>query len=238
MSMQQWNEDDDFFNRLIFGDNSTFHLSGKVNKHNVHIWGTENPRELVQYSPEVNVFCAVSRTKVYGLFPPPPPHGNIVTVTYLVMFSEWLLPQIKQDSENFTFIQDGAPPHWHSGVRHYLAENLPRHWIGRSTDENMAVTCWPPRTPDLTPCDSFLWGYIKNRVFVPPFQVSLNELKQCITTAVASVDKDMLRSVWTELDYRIDICSVTKGSLTHRTFVTSLYELKTCTTKPCILAKS
>ena len=37
-------------------------------------------------------------------------------------------------------------------------------------------------------------------------------LKQCITTAVASVDEDMLRSVWTELGYRIDICRVTKGS--------------------------
>jgi hypothetical protein len=32
-----------------------------------------------------------------------------------------------------------------------------------------------------------------------------------ITTAVASVDEDMHRSVWTELDYRIDICRVTKG---------------------------
>ena len=38
MSMQQWNEeDDDFFNRLIFGDESTFHLSEKVNKHKVRI---------------------------------------------------------------------------------------------------------------------------------------------------------------------------------------------------------
>jgi len=34
----------------------------------------------------------------------------------------------------------------------------------------------------------------------------------CIPTAVASVDEDMLRSVWTELDYRIDICRVTKRS--------------------------
>ena len=66
-------------------------------------------------------------------------------------------------------------------------------------------------SPDLTPCDFFLWGYIKDRVFVPPLPVSLNELKQRITTSVASVE-DMLRSVWTELDYRIDICRVTKGS--------------------------
>ena len=32
------------------------------------------------------------------------------------------------------------------------------------------------------------------------------------TGTCASVDEDMLRSVWTELDYRIDICRVTKGS--------------------------
>ena len=63
----------------------------------------------------------------------------------------------------------------------------------------------------------FVWlvlllAAIKDIVFVPPLPVSLNELKQRITTAVASVDEDMLRSVWTELDYRIDICRVTKDS--------------------------
>ena len=67
-------------------------------------------------------------------------------------------------------------------------------------------------SPDLTPCDFLLWGYMKDRVFIPPLPVSLNELKQRITTAVASVDEDMLRSVWTESDYHIDICRVTKGS--------------------------
>jgi len=53
---------------------------------------------------------------------------------------------------------------------------------------------------------------VEDRVFVPPLPVSLNELKQRITADVASVDEEMLRSVWTELDYRTDICPVTKGS--------------------------
>jgi len=54
---------------------------------------------------------------------------------------------------------------------------------------------------------------VEDRVFIPPLLVSLNELKKKrITTAVASDDEDMLRSLWTELDYRIDICRVTKGS--------------------------
>ena len=52
---------------------------------------------------------------------------------------------------------------------------------------------------------------VEDRVFVPPLLVSLNELKRRITTAVASVDEDMLRSVWTELDYHVDICRVTKA---------------------------
>ena len=53
---------------------------------------------------------------------------------------------------------------------------------------------------------------VEDRVFDLLLPVSLNELKQRITTAVESADEDMLRSVWTELDYRIDICRVTKGS--------------------------
>jgi hypothetical protein len=41
---------------------------------------------------------------------------------------------------------------------------------------------------------------------------SVNDRKQRIPIAVASVEEDMLRCVWNELDYRIDICRVTKGS--------------------------
>jgi hypothetical protein len=41
--------------------------------------------------------------------------------------------------------------------------------------------------------------------------VSVSDLKQRITTAVASVDEDMVRCAWNELDC-IDICRVTEGS--------------------------
>ena len=32
-----------------------------------------------------------------------------------------------------------------------------------------------------------------------------------ITAAVALVDRDMLTQVWNEMDYRIDVCRITKG---------------------------
>jgi hypothetical protein len=49
----------------------TFHINGKVNCHDVCVWGTENPHvtlEHERYSPEVNVFCAISKEKFYGPF--------------------------------------------------------------------------------------------------------------------------------------------------------------------------
>jgi hypothetical protein len=63
--------DEGLSKRIIFSDESTFHLSGKVNRHSVRIWGSEKPVSVVQMerdSPRVNVFCAVSRRRVFGPF--------------------------------------------------------------------------------------------------------------------------------------------------------------------------
>jgi hypothetical protein len=76
----------------------------------------------------------------------------------------------------------------------------------------MSLTCWPPRSTDLTPCDFILWGYVKGNIFVPPVPVTLGDLKQLITTATARVDEDMLTRVRQEFDYSVDICRVTKGA--------------------------
>jgi len=73
---------------------------------------------------------------------------------------------------------------------------------------------WPPRSPDLTPCDFFLWDYIKDRVYVPSMPRDLPQLRQRIVEAVAAIDCQILQHVWQELDYRIDICRVTKGGHT------------------------
>jgi len=71
---------------------------------------------------------------------------------------------------------------------------------------------WPARSPDLTPCYYFLWGYVKDKVFVLPQPVSIPDLKNRITAAVETITPDLLRRVWQELDYRLDVCRVTKGA--------------------------
>ena len=205
-------EDDTFLPRVVFSDEATFHLSGKVNTHNVRIWGLQNPHSTLQHerdSPKVNVFCAVSRTKVYGPFFFA--ERTVTGITYLDMLQQWLFPQIMEDSQDFIFQQDGAPPHWHLHVRDYLNESLPHRWIGRGADADQALHFWPPRSPDLTPCDYFLWGYVKEAVYVPPLPTTLNNLRQRITAAVHAVTNDMLSRVWDEFGYRVDVCRAANG---------------------------
>jgi len=67
-------------------------------------------------------------------------------------------------------------------------------------------------TPDATPCDFFQWGYVKDQVYAPPLRASIPELKVRIRTAVEIITADMLQTVWNELDYRVDVCRITKGT--------------------------
>ena len=58
-----YGDDDNFLKRLLFSDEVTFYVSGKVNKQNVRIWETEKPHRIVENerdSPKTNMFCAIS----------------------------------------------------------------------------------------------------------------------------------------------------------------------------------
>jgi hypothetical protein len=59
VDFQQRLEEDEFAEKLVFSDEATFRVCGKANRHNVRIWGTENPHPTVEHvsdSPEVNAF--------------------------------------------------------------------------------------------------------------------------------------------------------------------------------------
>lgn len=57
---------DNFISHLVFTDEATFHLNGKLNRHIMRTWGTEQPHEILEYvrdSPIFNVVYAVTRNK-------------------------------------------------------------------------------------------------------------------------------------------------------------------------------
>ena len=67
----------------------------------------------------------------------------------------------------------------------------------------MALTCWPPRSPDLTPCDFFLWGCIKDRVFVPPLPVGFFYLLYYTTILLQTISTlifyPIVHDVWSNI---------------------------------------
>jgi hypothetical protein len=86
-----------------------------------------------------------------------------------------------------------------------VASRLPVDWSQQWS--GLCLFAWPPRSPDLTPCDFFLWGYIKDNVYVPPLPTTLDEL----TERINSVDRDMLQLVWEEFSYRLDVVRAAGG---------------------------
>ena len=70
----------------------------------------------------------------------------------------------------------------------------------------------PPLSPDATPCDFVLWGCVKDQVYVPPLPTSIPELKVRKRTLTETITVDMLQTVWNVLDYRDDVCRITKGA--------------------------
>jgi hypothetical protein len=63
----------------------------------------------------------------------------------------------------------------------------------------------------MTPCDFFLWGYVKERGYVPPLPADLDALRNRITAAVNSVTEDTLRRVWDEFSYLVDVVRAAGG---------------------------
>ena len=55
-----------------------------------------------------------------------------------------------------------------SHVRVLLNRVLQQRWIERAAEGDNHLHPWLPRSPDLTPCDFFLWGFVKDSVYVPP----------------------------------------------------------------------
>jgi hypothetical protein len=100
--------------------------------------------------------------------------------------------------------QDGAPPHFHLEIRRHLSTTSSQRWTVLTSKEDSA------------PCDFFLWGYVKDKVYVPHLPRDLPELRQRIMAEVDTIDVDMLQRVWQELDYRINVCRVTReGHVEH-----------------------
>jgi len=75
------------------------------------------------------------------------------------------------------FQHNGSPANKPTGVLCFLRNCFGERIIGYGGNVQ-----WPPRLPDLTPLDFFLWGFVKDQMYATP-PVSLLELRGRITDA-------------------------------------------------------
>ncbi|KAG8268206.1 hypothetical protein J6590_033559, partial [Homalodisca vitripennis] len=88
----------------------------------------------------------------------------------------------------------GAPPHYKDFVRDALNDKFGQRW-----------------NPGFDSMRFFVWGYVKNIVYSQKIR-DLAHLKERIyEEAVSSVTRDMLHSVWAEIDHRLDVCRAIGG---------------------------
>ncbi|KDR23995.1 hypothetical protein L798_07934 [Zootermopsis nevadensis] len=101
------------------------------------------------------------------------------------------------------FQQDGATAHTASSTLAMLAEFL--------GDRVIFKGLWPPRSPDLTSPDFFLWGYLKQKVYANnPRTVA--ELQTNIERCIATIPQAMLRRVSRNVIKRVNLCHREGGS--------------------------
>ena len=87
--------------------------------------------------------------------------------------------------------------------------------IHGSGSTNVPRTCdgdvhWPPRSPDLSICDFFLWGYLKSRVYIKKPR-TLDDLKNSIRQEIEAVPNEMLENSVRNFQKRIQICMQQEG---------------------------
>ena len=163
-------EEDGFLEKIFFTDESCFTRNGVTNFHNLHVWMEENPKEIRPYSFQrqfsVNVWAGIVGDCLIGPFALP---ARLNGETYL-NFLQNSIPELLEDvpleiRRQMIFMHGGAPPHYTNVVRQHLNRNYPDRWIGRGND---APVRWPPRSPDITPMDFYLWGAVKQKVYATP----------------------------------------------------------------------
>ena len=105
------------------------------------------------------VWCGITPEEIIG--PYFFENGETVAVSvngiqYRAMIENFLRPEVENNPQLW-FQQDGATFHTARPIMALLHEIFGDRIISRFSDFN-----WPPRSPDLTAPDFFLWDYLKS----------------------------------------------------------------------------
>ena len=207
----------DFLDNLIVSDEAIFSLNSEVTTKNVVKYAEHGhgqpPGHFVQFKQGAGQIMAwVGFTSTGKIFGPHFIEGRLDTREYMRIIRYHVIQQDFRDQnvnrQQTWWQQDGAPAHTSNISMRYLRGQFPGKLISKRGDWP-----WPPRSPDLTPCDFFLWGYVKNKIWtVDQDQQPQNipELRAAITREITNIPNYMLRNVFNGMVTRCEAC-IEKG---------------------------
>jgi hypothetical protein len=178
------------------------HLTGYINSQNFRMWSAENPhvfQEAPLHPVKIGVWIAISRRRIIG----PTFFEQTVTAPRCRNMLEQCVNELYDDElQDGYFQHDNASAHTAYATRQYIEEFYADQVIGYGK--------WPPRSPDLTPLDYFLFGYLKNTIYQNRLH-TIEELKQAIRVAINNIIVDQLANVFNNMKRRIDACLASGG---------------------------
>ena len=80
------------------------------------------------------------------------------------MLQDMIIPELQQPPSSLTTITfqlDDAPPYIAGEIENLLGS----HFLKDCIINHAFPTGWPPCSPDLTPCDFCLCGYLRDKVY-------------------------------------------------------------------------
>jgi hypothetical protein len=154
-----------FLPLILFTDEAAFTRNGINNTHNSHRWTQHNPHGTVEINFQrrfsINVWCGMMDAMLTGPFIS---EDRMTGHSYLDFLQNGL-PEELEDVPLSTrtamhFQHDGVPSHYTRSAMQHLNDAFPNRLIGRGRMIN-----WPPRSPDFTPLDLSLLGWMKSKVY-------------------------------------------------------------------------
>lgn len=191
---------------MWFTDESIFTLTGHLNKQNNRVWSGKgnNPHaavDRVRFPQKVMIWAAMSTNGIRIV----PIRENIVTsASYIALLQQHFIPLLHQRGliEQAWIQQDGARPHTAIASLRFLMEHFQDRIVSHKIDRFNVGCEYPPYSPDLNPCDFFLWGYLKDRVYRDNFQ-NLDELEDRIQREVDDLPGEMITNAINSMERRV-----------------------------------
>ena len=120
------------------------------------------------------------------------------------MVENFLRPAV-EDNNAVWFQQDGATAHTAGETIDLLREIFGERLVSKNSEFS-----WPPRSPDLSAPDYFLWGYLKQKVYVDNPQ-TIRQLKENIRTKIRLLQPETLHAVMENVLKRAILCEQENG---------------------------